>query len=178
VTDYSSTQRTLGREGLAFTGVDGRCRRLGKSAKDGLELLSDNIGAEIGLHRETTVASFNCREFNRHDFLKVGTAALAAPYLGAGQSTGTGVADADCGTLRRGRHKRRTNSLGAQPWKLAFKGIPYARSVFGRNRFKTPSAVTPWTGVRDETLLGLPRCRVRARPLASMSLRVTKIALG
>ena len=30
-------------------------------------------------------------------FLKVGTAALAAPYLGAGQSTGTGVADADCG---------------------------------------------------------------------------------
>ena len=39
---------------------------------------------------------------------------------------------------------------------LAFKGIPYTGSVSGRNRFKTPPQVTPWTGVRDATLLSAP----------------------
>ena len=39
---------------------------------------------------------------------------------------------------------------------LAFKGIPYAGSVSGANRFKAPPPVTPWTGVRDATVLGPP----------------------
>jgi para-nitrobenzyl esterase len=39
---------------------------------------------------------------------------------------------------------------------LAFKGIPYAGSVSGKNRFKAPPKVTPWTGVRDATVLGPP----------------------
>ncbi|MHB8815847.1 MAG: carboxylesterase/lipase family protein [Steroidobacteraceae bacterium] len=39
---------------------------------------------------------------------------------------------------------------------LAFKGIPYAGSVSGANRFKEAPEVTPWTGVRDATRLGPP----------------------
>ncbi len=39
---------------------------------------------------------------------------------------------------------------------LAFKGIPYAGSVSGQNRFKAAPKVTPWTGVRDATVLGPP----------------------
>ena len=52
----------------------------------------------------------------------------------------------DSGRLRGG------HSRGA----LAFKGIPYAGPVSGRNRFKAAPAVTPWAGVRDATRLGPP----------------------
>lgn len=94
---------------------------------------------------------------NRRSFLKVGAAALAAPYLwlpaGAeepGWLTQTVApfieVEIDSGRIRGG------HSRGAS----AFKGIPYAGSVSGRNRFKAPPPVTPWTGVRDATLLGPP----------------------
>ena len=39
---------------------------------------------------------------------------------------------------------------------LAFKGIPYAGSVSGANRFKAPPEAIGWTGVRDATVLGPP----------------------
>src|SRR5690349_5417387 len=32
---------------------------------------------------------------------------------------------------------------------VTFKGIPYAGSVSGPNRFKAPPPLKPWTGVRD-----------------------------
>lgn len=35
-----------------------------------------------------------------------------------------------------------------------FRGIPYAGSVSGPNRFRPPSAPQPWTGVRDATRFG------------------------
>ena len=37
-----------------------------------------------------------------------------------------------------------------------FKGIPYAGSVSGANRFKAAPPLQPWTGVRDALLLGAP----------------------
>ena len=49
--------------------------------------------------------------------------------------------------LIRGGHSR-----GA----LAFRNIPYAGAVSGKNRFKAPAKVTPWTGVCDATRLGPP----------------------
>ena len=39
---------------------------------------------------------------------------------------------------------------------LAFKGIPYAGPVDGRNRFKAPPPPVSWTGVRDALVLGAP----------------------
>ena len=39
---------------------------------------------------------------------------------------------------------------------LAFKGIPYAGPVSGKNRFKAPPKAMGWTGVRDATVLGPP----------------------
>jgi para-nitrobenzyl esterase len=37
-----------------------------------------------------------------------------------------------------------------------FKGIPYAGSVSGVNRFKAAPPMKPWTGVRDALKLGAP----------------------
>src|SRR5437660_1097086 len=39
---------------------------------------------------------------------------------------------------------------------LAFKGIPYAGSVTGANRFKAAPPVESWTGIRDALALGTP----------------------
>jgi len=39
---------------------------------------------------------------------------------------------------------------------MTFKGIPYAGSVSGANRFKTAPPLKPWTGVRDALALGAP----------------------
>lgn len=99
------------------------------------------------------------RAVHRRNFLKLGTAALAAPWLplqGFAQTPGSVwvtqtlapyvEVEIDSGRIRGG------HSRGA----LAFKGIPYAGSVSGKNRFKAPPSVQPWAGVRDALLLGPP----------------------
>jgi para-nitrobenzyl esterase len=39
---------------------------------------------------------------------------------------------------------------------ITFKGVPYAGPVSGRNRFKAPPPLQPWTGVRDAFTPGPP----------------------
>lgn len=39
---------------------------------------------------------------------------------------------------------------------ITFKGVPYAGSVSGENRFKAPPPLEPWTGVRDAFAPGPP----------------------
>lgn len=39
---------------------------------------------------------------------------------------------------------------------VTFKGIPYAGSVSGRNRFKAAPSLQSWTGVRDALQVGAP----------------------
>ena len=91
--------------------------------------------------------------------MKIGAAAAAAPWLSVpqfAQSTSSAwvtetlapyvEVEISSGRIRGG------HSRGA----LAFKGIPYAGSVSGKNRFKAPPKVEPWTGVRDALLLGPP----------------------
>lgn len=95
--------------------------------------------------------------FNRRGLLKIGGAAVAAPYLWLPAraeepvwrtQTVAPFIDVEIASGRiRGGHSR-----GA----LAFKAIPYAGSVSGKNRFKAPPKVKPWTGVRDAILLGAP----------------------
>lgn len=97
------------------------------------------------------------QSFDRRALLKAGAAAVVAPCLWLAaradtpawptQTVGPFVeVETDSGRIRGG------HSRGA----LAFKGIPYAGSVSGRNRFKEAPEVTPWTGVRDATRLGPP----------------------
>jgi len=97
------------------------------------------------------------QSFDRRSLLKAGAALIAAPYLWLParaeqlgwptQTVGPFVeVEINSGRIRGG------HSRGA----LAFKGIPYAGSVSGRNRFKEAPKVTPWTGVRDATRLGPP----------------------
>ncbi|MBI4910643.1 MAG: carboxylesterase/lipase family protein [Acidobacteria bacterium] len=40
-----------------------------------------------------------------------------------------------------------------------FKGVPYAGSVSGANRFKPAPPLQPWTGVRDALQFGAPSCQ-------------------
>ena len=97
------------------------------------------------------------KTLSRRGLLQLGGAAVAAPYLWlparadepawATQTIGPFVEVETASGRIRGGHSR-----GA----LAFKAIPYAGSVSGKNRFKAPPKVTPWTGVRDATLLGSP----------------------
>jgi len=94
---------------------------------------------------------------NRRGLLKIGGAAVAAPYLWLParaeelawptQTVGPFVEVEIASGRIRGGHSR-----GA----LAFKAIPYAGPVSGKNRFKAPPKVTPWTGVLDATRLGPP----------------------
>ena len=46
----------------------------------------------------------------------------------------------------------------------SFKGIPYASSTGGSRRFKPPSAVTPWSGIRNTTVCGNSPPQVIAAP--------------
>ena len=45
-----------------------------------------------------------------------------------------------------------------------FKGIPYAGSVSGANRFKAAPPLQPWTGVRDALRFGTPAVQKPERP--------------
>jgi para-nitrobenzyl esterase len=94
---------------------------------------------------------------DRRSLLKAGAVLAATPYLWLParaaqpawptQTVGPFVeVEIESGRIRGG------HSRGA----LAFKGIPYAGSVSGRNRFKEAPRVTPWAGVRDATRLGPP----------------------
>lgn len=94
---------------------------------------------------------------DRRSLLKAGAALVAAPSLWLPARaeepawptrTVRPFVEVEINSGRiRGGHSR-----GA----LAFKGIPYAGPVSGRNRFKQAPAVTPWAGVRDATRLGPP----------------------
>jgi para-nitrobenzyl esterase len=94
---------------------------------------------------------------HRRTLLQIGGAAMAAPYLWLPAradapawptQTVEPYLEVEIASGRiRGGHSR-----GA----LAFKGIPYAGPVSGKNRFKPAPPVTPWTDVRDATRLGPP----------------------
>ncbi len=46
----------------------------------------------------------------------------------------------------------------------SFKGVPYAASTAGRNRFMAPQPATPWTGVRDALAYGGRAWQLPNRP--------------
>jgi para-nitrobenzyl esterase len=52
----------------------------------------------------------------------------------------------------------------AQNGITTFKGVPYAGSVSGPNRFKAARPTQPWTGVRDALRFGAPAVQQAERP--------------
>jgi para-nitrobenzyl esterase len=97
------------------------------------------------------------QSLDRRNVLQAGAAMITVPYLclpahaaepaWPTQTVGPFIeVEIDSGRIRGG------HSRGA----LAFKGIPYAGPVSGRNRFKEAPKVMPWAGVRDATRLGSP----------------------
>jgi para-nitrobenzyl esterase len=105
-------------------------------------------------------------EMNRREFLVNGTAALActavaAPRIALAQSAAKRSVEVEttCGRIR-----------GLQTDGLAtFKGIPYAGSVAGANRFKAAPPLQPWTGVRDALKGGAPSLQSPLRPYFGIS---------
>ena len=101
---------------------------------------------------------------NRREFLAKGTASLAwagiAGHQGAlGESQQYVEAETTHGRVR-----------GLQTDGLAsFKGIPYAGSVAGANRFKAAPPLHPWTGVRDALKGGAPSLQSPLRPYFGIS---------
>ncbi len=92
---------------------------------------------------------------NRRKFLLGGSATLATvaalAHSGSGQTGPSEYVEVTtaCGRLRG----LRQGNL------VTFKGIPYAGSVSGANRFKGAPSLQPWTGVRDALRLGPPSCQ-------------------
>ncbi|HTT65923.1 MAG TPA: carboxylesterase family protein [Bryobacteraceae bacterium] len=79
---------------------------------------------------------------NRRSFLSAAGGALAA--ASAAKAGATVVAKTTSGEVRGAR----TGDV------ILFKGIPYAGSPAGENRFKAPPRLKPWTGVRDALVYG------------------------
>jgi len=93
-------------------------------------------------------------DWTRRGMLGAGLAMAAMPAWARAQTLSLStipvapfaVAETTAGKVRGG------TARGA----LSFKGIPYAGSVSGVNRFKAAGPVAPWTGVRDALRLGAP----------------------
>jgi para-nitrobenzyl esterase len=97
--------------------------------------------------------TFSVGPMTRRRFLARSGGALAAalPLVDMrAQTTAGNVSYVDAETMY-GR-VRGASSTGL----VTFKGIPYAGSVAGKNRFKAAPAPQPWTGVRDALALGAP----------------------
>jgi len=82
------------------------------------------------------------------------TAALWHPHISAEENKEFVEVETAAGRIRGSR----TDGLST------FKGIPYAGSVSGPNRFKTASPPKPWTGVRDALKSGAPSLQSPLRP--------------
>jgi para-nitrobenzyl esterase len=101
----------------------------------------------------------NAKEIARREFVRRIAAAAGAGFLTpgllhgwarVGQSTtappaATVEAKTTCGKIRGVKR-----DSGA----IVFKGIPYAGSPAGANRFKPPVPMKPWSGVRDALVYG------------------------
>ncbi|XAZ81994.1 carboxylesterase family protein (plasmid) [Fibrella sp. ES10-3-2-2] len=99
------------------------------------------------------------KSLHRRDFLTrltLATATLAAPGYGF---SGVGRADefvevaTTHGRLRGARQEGVT----------IFKGIPYGGRVSGDRRFRRPTSLAPWTGVRDALQFGAPAIQALRR---------------
>ncbi len=93
----------------------------------------------LGVHSESMRKK---SVLDRREFLAA--AAIASSMLGRGATTEPLVVRTSKGKLRGIEE----NDV------VAFKGVPYAGPSDGANRFKPPTNLEPWTGIRDATQYG------------------------
>ena len=86
---------------------------------------------------------------DRRKFLTKGSIALAA--IAGGSVIASSSAWAQAATPETVEVKTAYGRLRGKRSRdvVTFKGVPYAGSVSGANRFKAPPPLAPWTGVRD-----------------------------
>ena len=84
---------------------------------------------------------------NRRQFLATAAIGLATPIILRGTTT---MAAQPVTVKVRNGILRGAHGHGA----VSFKGVPYAASTAGANRFKAPQPVADWTGERDATRYG------------------------
>ncbi len=93
------------------------------------------------------------RPIGRRRFLAESSMALIGASTGRGAFGRTALGEAQFIEVETsGGRVRGTQADGL----VTFKGIPYAGSVSGRNRFKAGPPLQPWTGVREALQLGAP----------------------
>jgi len=96
---------------------------------------------------------YSSQKLTRRDFVVRSSAAVAlaaaSPYIQALDASGN-PEYVDVNTAYGRIRGAKTEGL------TTFKGIPYAGSVSGANRFKAAPPLQPWTGVRDALQLGAP----------------------
>jgi para-nitrobenzyl esterase len=96
-------------------------------------------------------------KFDRRTFLTQSSMTLAAvagsSILGASKISWAQDAKIETVEVKTAYGRLRGNKQGDL---VTFKGVPYAGSVSGANRFKAPPALEPWTGVRDALTPGPP----------------------
>ena len=94
---------------------------------------------------------------SRRSFLSSGSMTLAAlasgPLFAAGADSKLQTGDVETVEVKTAYGRLRGRRKGDV---ITFKGVPYAGSVSGENRFKAPPRLEPWTGVRDAFTPGPP----------------------
>src|SRR5438876_2430912 len=100
--------------------------------------------------------SYNLPLLNRRKFLadsSIGLAAAASASLLPGKVAWARPASDETVEVKTSYGRLRGERQGEV---ITFKGVPYAGSVSGENRFKAPPPLQPWTGVRDAFTPGPP----------------------
>jgi len=110
------------------------------------------------LHRDLRMpCDENRLLLDRRKFLTEGSmtlAAIASSSLGSASGLAWGLpATAETVEVKTAYGRLRGTRKGDL---VTFKGVPYAGSVSGENRFKGPPPLVPWTGVRDAFTPGPP----------------------
>src|SRR5947199_5052655 len=99
----------------------------------------------------------NCSPMNRRSFLSHTSKALAAvagtSLIGASRYSWSQNDRGETVEVKTAYGRLRGKRNGEV---ITFKGVPYAGSVSGENRFKAPPPLEPWTGVRDALTPGAP----------------------
>src|SRR5215472_12027179 len=111
------------------------------------------MGSEGDIHPVTYRSDVRYRDLSRRQFLMAGSATLVCTSSlpsARGQAASSTSGFVEVKTAYGRVRGTRGNGLDI------FKGIPYAGSVAGANRFKAAPPLASWSGVRDVLEFGAP----------------------